>query len=289
MTNFRMTNNELNQKFWGAKYQPELVGPAEVQQLHRPAPASHKGDNGILLIVAGSPKFHGAALLTVEVASRVVDLIYFCSTPQNNALLEELKKGAFEFATLTREQVWQYVDSYDAVLAGPGLEPAEATRELVHELLKDMPDTKFVIDAGALRVIDKADLDDRVLLTPHAQEFETLFGFAPTPEGAQALAKELGCVFLLKGRTDYIVSASDIKENITGNAGLTKGGTGDVLAGLAAAFACTNDLFLSAGVAAFINGLAGDRLYQRVAEFYNASDLAREIPAALKWSLKFKS
>lgn len=274
-----------NQRFWGEKWRPELVGPAEVQLLHRPLPGSHKGDNGILLVVAGSERFHGAAIMATQVASRLCDLIYFASTPENNALIKELKYDINVFATLTPEQVWRYVDSYDAVLVGPGLEPNDENRALIHEMLNDMPDTKFVIDAGGLRIIDKADLDDRLLLTPHRQEFESLFGFPPTPEAAKAISDGTGTVFLLKGQTDYIVAPQGIKENITGNAGMTKGGTGDALAGLCAGFATTNDLFLSASSAAFINGLAGQRLAERVAEFYNAEDLVREIPAALKWCL----
>ena len=63
---------------------------------------------------------------------------------------------------------------------------------------------------------------------------------------------------------------------------MTKGGTGDVLAGLITALSCKNDLFLAAQAGAFVQGLAGDRLFSRVGPYFNASDLCDEIPKVLK-------
>jgi len=63
---------------------------------------------------------------------------------------------------------------------------------------------------------------------------------------------------------------------------MTKGGTGDVLAGLIAGLACKNDLFLAASVGAYINGLAGDTLYKKVGPYFNASDLCEEIPMIME-------
>ncbi len=63
---------------------------------------------------------------------------------------------------------------------------------------------------------------------------------------------------------------------------LATAGTGDVLAGIAAAFACKNPLLLSAEAAAFANGFAGDCLKKRKGVYYDADDLVGEIPFALK-------
>jgi len=68
---------------------------------------------------------------------------------------------------------------------------------------------------------------------------------------------------------------------------MTKGGTGDVLAGLITALAAKNDLYLAASAGVFINGLAGDRLSKKVSHYYNASNLIHEIPRALKWCEDF--
>ncbi len=62
---------------------------------------------------------------------------------------------------------------------------------------------------------------------------------------------------------------------------MTKGGTGDVLAGLVAALACNNDLWLAATAGSFINKKAGESLFKKVGYYFNASDLAEEIPKVM--------
>jgi len=66
-----------------------------------------------------------------------------------------------------------------------------------------------------------------------------------------------------------------------GNAGMTKGGTGDVLAGMVAALATTNDIWLAAQAGSILNKMAGDRLFETRGQYYNASDLMAEIPVVL--------
>ena len=63
---------------------------------------------------------------------------------------------------------------------------------------------------------------------------------------------------------------------------MTKGGTGDVLAGLVAALYCKNEAFLSACAGSYINKKAGENLFKRVGYYFNASDLADEIPRVMK-------
>jgi NAD(P)H-hydrate epimerase len=108
-----------------------------------------------------------------------------------------------------------------------------------------------------------------------------------TKDTVKAKAKKYGCRIVAKGKTDYVASRDEFKINTTGNVGMTKGGTGDVLAGLIAGFAATNDLFLAASAGVFINGLAGDRLKKKVSRYYNASDLVNEIPKTIKWCEDF--
>ncbi|MEK9178464.1 MAG: NAD(P)H-hydrate dehydratase, partial [Patescibacteria group bacterium] len=71
-------------------------------------------------------------------------------------------------------------------------------------------------------------------------------------------------------------------EIVGGNVGMTKGGTGDVLSGLVASFYCKNDALLSAVAAAFINKKAAESLEKKMGTFFNATDLANEIPQILK-------
>ena len=90
----------------------------------------------------------------------------------------------------------------------------------------------------------------------------------------------------MKGRVDFITDGKRLAANRTGNAGMTKGGTGDVLAGLAAALATKNGLFEAACAAALVNGAAGDALFKRVGFNYNAGDLIEALPVAFERARK---
>ena len=140
-----------------------------------------------------------------------------------------------------------------------------------------------------MKVLDKKLLNKNCVVTPHKEEFEILFGEKATKEEAVKSAKKYGCTVVLKGIEDFVTDGTRLKINRTGNAGMTKGGTGDVFAGLIAALACKNDLFLAACAGVFINGLAGDRLKEKVSYYYNASDLVKEIPKTIKLQGKRRS
>jgi NAD(P)H-hydrate epimerase len=175
----------------------------------------------------------------------------------------------------------------DAVLIGPGLGTGEAEKKLTNDLLKKYPEKKFVLDADALTVLNPRLLNNNRIVTPHKQEFKGLFGVGATHAVVQRMAKKFKTTIVLKGKRDYIAGPDEFKINKTGNAGMTKGGTGDVLAGLITALAAKNDPFLAASSGVFINGLAGDRLAKQVANYYSASDLVKEIPKTIKWCLNY--
>ena len=140
----------------------------------------------------------------------------------------------------------------------------------------------LVVDADALKHIKLQDVKNAIL-TPHKGEFKILFKNSRLNEGN--FRKHIGNnVILLKGPVDQIISSSKIAYNKTGNAGMTKAGTGDVLAGLCVGFIGQGlDLFTSACNAAYFNGLAGDILLKKKKGFtYLASDLAEEIKKVLK-------
>lgn len=267
------------------KWLEEKIGPGQVKVLHQPSPESHKGDNGKLLIVGGGQRYHGAPLLAAKVASKIVDLVYFSSVPENNEIINKMKSKLCEFIAVPRTLVLNHVSKVDAVLIGPGLGANQESKKLTNELLKKYPKKGFILDADSLKVVDKKLLNKNCIVTPHQREFKSLFKKTASKQTVKQMAKRYGCVIALKGKTDYVASSSELKINETGNAGMTKGGTGDVLAGLIAALTCKNDLYLAACAGVFINGLAGDRLKKKVSYYYNASDLINEIPKAIRWSL----
>jgi len=98
----------------------------------------------------------------------------------------------------------------------------------------------------------------------------------------EEFAKAYSCIVLLKGQVDVASNGKEVREIEGGNAGMTKGGTGDVLAGLIAALACTNDPWKATLAGSFINKKAGDDLFASVGPFFNATDLANQIPKTMK-------
>lgn len=258
----------------------DRIGPGEVQALAEPAPASHKGMNGQVLIVAGSERYHGALVLATRAASKVADLVFVSSVPRNNALIRHVQSEVAEFIAVPRNELKPLKKRVDAVLIGPGLGTGGADRRLVEQVLRMYRDHPVVLDADALTLAPRELYPASCVITPHAGEFHELFGMDATPENVQHAARECGCTIVLKGDTDHVSNGEICKHNALGNAGMTKGGTGDVLAGVIAALMTSNSPFLAARAGVFLNGLAAHRLFQRVSYYYSASDLLEEIPHA---------
>lgn len=260
----------------------DLVGPGEVKALKRPGSGSHKGDNGKVLIIGGNETYHGALFLSAKMASRLVDLVYVSSVPENNQLIRGMKSKLAEFIAVPRPNVASLAKEADVVLAGPGLGTNEPERKLLLELTKETAGKRFVLDADALKLIKPSQLPPGCIITPHASEFKALFNQTSCLKNIKSMSLKYGCVIAVKGKTDYVAYQGEVKRNTAGNAGMTKGGTGDVLAGLIAGLACGNDPYLAARAGVFLNGLAGDKLEKRKSYMYSASELINEVPKVYK-------
>lgn len=274
-----------------------------LKKLSKPDSASSKEDNGKVMIIGGSSLFHGAPLLALKTASRIVDMVFFTSPePSVGRVAEKMRSRLGSFIWMPWEDREEYIRKSDAVLIGPGLmryrseknhkckdhricdQVGEETKRITHQLLKNFPQKQWVIDAGSLQVMDSNVIPKNAIVTPNKKEFKMLFGRQPgkAPEQTVAeLAKRHRCIIVLK-KVETIVSSS--KECVVvrgGNAGLTKGGTGDVLAGLAVALSAKNPPFLAACAASWVVKQAAGELYQKVGFSYNADDLAERIPEVL--------
>ncbi len=260
-----------------------------LKKLYVPKPDSHKGENGELLIIGGSQLFHSASLWSLTVASRIVDMVFYSSVNINNQIIKELKKKFRNGIVVPRARVQEYIEEADCILIGPGLPRKEGvekgdddTGKLTTELLKKFAHKKWVIDGGSLQTISPSVIPQNTILTPHRKEFEILFKIPANKENVEKMAKKYKCVILLKEPTDIVCSKKVCVKVPGGNAGMTKGGTGDVLAGLVAALYCKNEAFLSAVTGSFINKKAGEELFKKSSYYFNASDLANEIPVVMK-------
>jgi NAD(P)H-hydrate epimerase len=297
----------------------DTVTIADLNHLVLPSAKSHKGQNGKLLIIGGSHLFHAASLWALTVASRIVDLVHYSSTTENNEHVEQAKKEFRNGIVIARSDVDAYIEEDDCILIGPGMTRDSETAELTNRLLKKHSSKQWVIDAGALQMMDVSLIPKNAILTPHHKEFASLFKRAEvasensdpssvssshTPSNQSLKESEAGqnftsssrvdsfqitwfakkhnCVVLLKGQIDIASNGDKIREIEGGNAGMTKGGTGDVLAGLIAALSCKSDPFTATIAGSFINKKAGDALYEKVGPFFNATDLAGQIPLTMK-------
>jgi NAD(P)H-hydrate epimerase len=260
----------------------------DLKKLYIPAPSSHKGQNGKLLIIGGSVLFHAASLWALQVASRIVDMVFYSSVPENNKLVEKEKAEFRNGIIVPRNKLQHYIEEAECVLIGPGLPREDGvekgdddTKELTEKLFKTYPNKKWVVDGGSLQVIKPEVLPKTAIITPHHREFQNLFKLEPTAENTKNLAQKFNITILLKGEKDVVCDAQNSVMISGGNAGMTKGGTGDVLAGLVAALYCRNGAFLSAEAGSFINKKAGESLAKKMGIYFNASDLASEIPTVM--------
>jgi NAD(P)H-hydrate epimerase len=280
-----------------AKY----VGPGEFVHYPIPSPDSHKGMNGRVLIVGGGP-YTGAPALAGLGAYRIkVDLVSIATPSRSylpiagyspNFIVHELS-GNF----LTDQDVPKVIElikNAEAVLIGPGLGNAEETLRAIRTIVKGC-DKPLVIDADAITAVskDRTVLDGKSgVITPHAGEFVELSGgtlpadYEQRMRPAMELAEAIDFTILLKGRIDVIADSRRCKLNRTGNAGMSVGGTGDVLAGQVVGLLSRGiDPFNAARIAAYVNGAAGDLAYLTLGFSLLATDVIDRIPFVLKQQL----
>lgn len=268
-----------------------------LNQVNFPQPDSHKGQNGKLLIIGGSELFHAASKWSLDVASRFVDMVFYSSVPSNNELIKEAKTNFWDGIVVPMNSLDAYIDEADSILIGPGMQRGQDTATIVNRFLHTYPHKKWVVDAGALQMVDLDLLNAHHIVTPHQKEYLRLqarWGAVEIKNKATSLASQPTSLsqstlasrptILLKGPVDTVFNQSQQIKITGGNAGMTKGGTGDVLAGLVAAFYCTHSATVAAVVASFINKKAGEALYASVGPYFNASDLVAAVPK-VAWEL----
>ncbi len=266
----------------------------ELEKIYKPKADSGKGENGQVMIIGGSRLFHGAPILALKTASKIVDIVFFASPePSVGKAAENLKSQLSSFIWVPWEHVGDYILKSETILIGPGLmryhkdgqvacdDACQQTRTMTEKLLEQFPDKQWVIDAGSLQTMNPDLIPQNAILTPNKKEFERLFGLLMNQGNLEIMAKKYQCVVVGKGVETLVVSSKETVLVKGGNAGLTKGGTGDVLAGLTVALAAQNEPFLAACAASFIVKKAADGLYEKVGFAYNADDLAEKIPEVL--------
>ena len=276
----------------------KYVGPGEFVYYPRPESASHKGENGRVLVVGGGPftgapalagmgaMYTGADLAQVAVPAPAA-IPVACYSP--NIIVHPLSSNVLVSQDVGR--IKELAKKCDAAVIGPGLGDDRQTEAAVAEVIRALQ-IPIVIDADALVAVKKDPKlikGKKAILTPHRGEFEKLSGIRPSQDpGTRSkqvakVAKKFGATLLVKGVIDTISDGERTTLNRTGNEAMTVGGTGDVLSGIAGCLLSKGmDPFHAACLAAFINGAAGDVAFQEKGYGLLATDVASRIPYVLR-------
>lgn len=258
--------------------------------------ASNKGANGSLLIVAGSERMRGAAILAAHAALRSgIGLVTVASVEPVCAALAEAVPEAISFplasmSAKASEALLSEMPRFDAAVFGPGLGTAPDVLEFLRETWAAWT-IPTQIDADALNAISLGvqPPNATTVITPHPGEAARLL--KSTVEQVQsdrfASARQLSNTFqavaVLKGAYSQIAAPGNpIGVNPTGNSGMAVAGMGDVLSGvlgtlLAQGLSPTD----AAECGAYWHGLAGDLCANEIGPIgYTATDLSNRLPAA---------
>lgn len=252
---------------------PDLSGLVEVADIGLPSPdpamylveesdaslpersrRAHKWSAGSVLVVGGEVGMTGAAVMAGRAALQFGAGAVGLAVPDSAAGV-----AAANAPDLLHHRLEELPDRYRVLVIGPGL--GHEHDDLASKLIATWSGP-VVVDADALSLV--CESDPKLVLTPHAGEFERLGGGEPSPENALALARRLEATVLLKGNPTVVAAAGQPWIVNTGGPELATIGTGDVLAGMIGALLAQGlEPAVAARTAAFWHGRAGAQLAAR--------------------------
>lgn len=287
-----------------------LVEKSDVQsRMPKRGRSIHKGNAGLVYILAGSPGLTGAAWLAGEGALRSGAGLVVVGTPFSlNPILEEkLTEVMTEPLPETSDgylsvDAWERVEKRlewaDAIAVGPGLGTHPSTSELILRIIDIIEKVKkpLIIDADGINLLaqfrrDLTKFPSSIALTPHPGELSRLTGVSLSEilndrvRWARQFAAEWGITLHLKGAPSITACPEgEIFINSTGNQGMATGGSGDVLTGVITAL-CAAGVGPKEAVwmGAYIHGRAGDIAAHRKGFWgMSAGDIVDALPEAIR-------
>lgn len=278
---------------------------------------SHKGENGRVLVIGGSSLFHSASIWAAELLAHFVDLVFYYSPALlNREILLRSKQKFVDGIIIATEELENYLDEADVILVGPGMKRRQKlnkpnltsfktfveiisindegllTYVLTNSIICKYRQKKIVVDAGALQELEPENINKNLILTPHRGEFLRLFPKQEDREFTKVLAAHPATYLLKKQGVDYVFSWEHVDRVIEitgGNEGLVKGGSGDLLAALVAAFYVKNKPSLAAASASYVLKKTAERLYLQQGPYFTTTELLHAVPRFFWQELKTKS
>lgn len=253
--------------------------------------ASHKGNGGKVLIIGGTGKMPGAPYMAASAAEKCGAGLVTAAVPEEYCI-PIMKRLTGAMCVPIDETLPERISKADSVLIGGGMGNNENTLRLVETAVKSSLNT-LIIDADGLNVLaeNKKILKNKknIIITPHMGEMSRLTNLS-IPEItenrvliAEDFSREYGVTVVLKG-AGTVVAAEGFSTyiNSTGNAGMAKGGSGDILAGMIAGF-CASKIPEAAALAVYLHGIAGDLGADSIGQYsLTAKDLINFISKAIK-------
>jgi len=285
---------------------PRIVDYDDIYDLmpYRP-PDGNKGTFGHILTIAGARGFSGAAAMASIASLKTGAGFVRLAAPEGiidsleSKLLEVVKipLAQTEEVTISArsvDQTVQLLDRTDVVVIGPGITTHPETADFLFDFLPHVR-VPLIIDADAINIIARnikffGSIRAPFILTPHPGELSRLIKLTPDEinrdriDIAKKYAKEFGGVLVLKGAPTIIASPQgEIYLNPTGNSGLAKAGSGDVLVGMIAGFLAQKLSPINGSlVGVFLHGLCADLAADKNNEYsILAGDLIKYIPKSI--------
>lgn len=241
---------------------------------------AHKGTMGTLLNISGSYAMAGACVLSSLAALRSGVGLLKVALPKSiypivaSSCCEAvyLPLDESEEGTVSKDSLDVLLDASknaNSVLLGCGLKLCDDTIKFVKEFVGKC-ENKLLVDADGINALARnidilSSTKAEVVLTPHLKEMSRLTGLSVKEiaqnreEVAMTFAKNFSCTVVLKGKDTVVTDGDRLLINPTGNSGMAKGGSGDVLSGIIASFMAQGvSSFESACMGVYIHGLSGD-------------------------------
>ncbi len=264
---------------------------------------SHKGDFGHILIIAGSPRFSGAAALAAKAAIRAGSGLVTLGIPKslNRAMIKikppevmtlplaETRAGNLSLSAF--KEIEKFIRHIDVLVIGPGVSQDRSTQKLLRKVVAKT-NKPAVIDADGLNALcGHLDiLKSQSILTPHPAEMARLTDKSVKEIElkritiAKTFTRYYNCILVLKGHHTIVAAPGhQCYINLTGNPGMATAGSGDVLSGMIGAFLGQGlKAFDAAKTAVYLHGLAGDIAAEKKTQIsLIASDIIEAIPEAI--------
>ncbi|MBQ8826400.1 MAG: NAD(P)H-hydrate dehydratase [Oscillospiraceae bacterium] len=268
---------------------------------------SYKTQFGRLLNIAGSRCMSGAALLSTAAALR--SGVGLCTLASTDEVINRISSAIPEATLLplqsdscgtisekAADNLIKFMQNSTAILIGSGLAVSDGTKAIVKEIIKNA-DCPVILDADGINcIIDCIDIirstKNKLIITPHQGELERLYKAAAFENEtadrlamATAISREYDVIVAAKGVPNYIVGDGKLYVCKAGNPGLSRGGSGDVLAGITAAFAAMGLAPSDAAAAAvFLHGKAADIAADKLSQQgMLPSDVINQLPYVFKY------